>query len=66
MPVDTDDARRIKRKLYSRLNQFSLEEKSGKVRSAGHEVWKVRVILKFCEVTSKRSVKTKMSGMSVL
>ena len=34
--VDTDDARRIKRKLYcSRLNQFSLEKKSGKVRRAG-------------------------------
>ena len=37
--VDTDDARRIKRKLYcSRLNQFSLEEKSGKViREGGFE-----------------------------
>ena len=26
---------KIKRKLYSRLNQFSLEEKSGKVRRGG-------------------------------
>ena len=34
--VDTDDARRKKRKLYcSRLNRFSLEEKSGKVRRNG-------------------------------